>query len=143
MKKKILSLVLLVALVLFTGCTVTTNNINKLSYKDYSSKIKNNDSFILYIGEKNSSLYKTLNDALNELNIEGYMINEDDLGDKELLEFRDKINYTGDTIVFIKDGVDPSTLSHLETGATKKEIINTINDFEYIATTSETASVTE
>lgn len=142
MKKKILSLVLLTVLVFFTGCTITTNNINKISYEEYTNKVESKESFILYIGEKNSALYQTLNQVLNDNNLEAFLINEKDLKDTELLEFRDKINYTGNTIVFIKEGIDPSTLSHLEDGANKTEILNSVINFGFIGT-DETESVTE
>ena len=105
-------LLLIVGLFMLTGCS--SNKIEELSYKELNKKFENKETFILYFdGTDGDVLEDTLNRVLEKENLVAYTINTSKLSQDEINTLRYKADYEEPSIVFIKEGTDPSILTHI------------------------------
>lgn len=119
MKKLILIVVLTFMLV---GCS--NSNYENLTYKQLTNKLENKDTFIILFNDESSEgnlLKKTLEQVLLENNLKAFEINPNDLSEENKISLRPYFSYENASIIFIKDGVDPSKLSHITDELTDKE----------------------
>ncbi len=128
--KYIKYILLLVATLLLVGCT--TDNINYISYDNFIDKVDNKENMILFFGE-NDLLESTLNQVLNDYELEAYTINTKKLSDEELSELKKIVDFEDLAICFIVNGQDPSVLTHLtDEYTTKEDIINSLTNLGFI-----------
>lgn len=105
-------LLLIIGLFMLTGCS--NNKIEELSYKELNKKFENKETFILYFdGTDGDVLEDTLNRVLEKENLVAYTINTSKLSQDEINTLRYKADYEEPSIVFIKEGNDPSILTHI------------------------------
>lgn len=105
-------LLLIIGLFMLTGCS--SNKIEELSYKELNKKFENKETFILYFdGTDGDVLEDTLNRVLEKENLVAYTINTSKLSQDEINKLRYKADYEEPSIVFIKEGNDPSILTHI------------------------------
>ena len=105
-------LLLIIGLFMLTGCS--NNKIEELSYKELNKKFENKETFILYFdGTNGDVLEDTLNRVLEKENLVAYTIDTSKLSQDEINTLRYKADYEEPSIVFIKEGTDPSILTHI------------------------------
>ena len=105
-------LLLIIGLFMLTGCS--NSKIEELSYKELNKKFENKETFILYFdGTNGDVLEDTLNRVLEKENLVAYTINTSKLSQDEINTLRYKADYEEPSIVFIKEGNDPSILTHI------------------------------
>lgn len=105
-------LLLIIGLFMLTGCS--SNKIEELSYKELNKKFDNKETFILYFdGTDGDVLEDTLNRVLEKENLVAYTINTSKLSQDEITTLRYKVDFEEPSIVFIKEGNDPSILTHI------------------------------
>ena len=130
--KKIL--LLLFGLFLLTGCS-NYSNIETISYNDLKEKIENKESFIVIFTNNEVStedgneydykseckvLESTLNSVLVENNLNAYEVVYSKLTQDEKNELAPTIYIENYGIVFVKNGVDSSILTHITDYQTTK-----------------------
>lgn len=105
-------LLLIIGLFVLTGCS--SNKIEELNYKELNKKFENKETFILYFdGTNGDVLEDTLNRVLEKENLVAYTIDTSKLSQDEINTLRYKADYEEPSIVFIKEGTDPSILTHI------------------------------
>ena len=89
-KKTIISL-LFVLCFLVVGCGKTTNYLNSITYKEFSNKISNKDSFVLEIVQTGCSncteFSPKFKSVLEENKVVAYSLNLTDLSQKDAEKF--------------------------------------------------------
>lgn len=136
--KKILFSLLVVFTLLLTGCS--NGNIENIKYDALKTKIENKESFILYVGTS-SSLKTNLNKVLEENNLTAFALSVDKLSDEQKLELNNKISFSGNEIIFVKEGIDPSKKSHITDEYSKeKEIYDQLVNMGFITVLEETTN---
>ena len=130
MKKIIFTILLMFVIV---GCS---GNYNKLSCNKLITKLENKDTFILFVGNNTTnskSLKNTLNTVLKQNNLEAYEINSTSISQDEKNTLRKYFSYEDISIIFFKDGIDPSKLSHItNTNITLDELRNHLTNLGFI-----------
>jgi len=121
MKKNIFVILALLLFPLLTGCS--SKYLKDISIEELNTKLKNNETFVLYFNDENNNIEDTLVKVLEEKNIIGYKINTSKITNDEKLELQTKIDYEKPSIVFVVDGKDPSIMSHITDKDVKKERI--------------------
>lgn len=122
MKKIILVFTLMFLLV---GCS--GSNYTKLNYEKLTKKLDNKDTFILLVNDNSEDgklLKSTLNKVLTTNNLEAYELDSTKITEVEKNKLRTSIGLENISIVFIKDGIDPSKLVHIT------DVLTTENDLE-------------
>lgn len=120
--KKVLLLITL--LFMLTGCS--NNNIKNINYKDLNKKFEEKETFILYFdGETDDILEKNLNKVLEKNNISAYRLDTTKLTKDEINELRYKADYEEPSIIFIKNGIDVSVITHITDIYTTEETLTT------------------
>ena len=105
-------LLLIIGLFMLTGCS--NSKIEELSYKELNKKFENKETFILYFdGTDGDVLEDTLNRVLEKENLVAYTIDTSKLSQDKINTLRYKTDYEEPSIVFIKEGTDPSILTHI------------------------------
>lgn len=134
--KKVLLLITL--LFMLTGCS--SNNIKNISYKDLNKKFENKETFILYFdGTSDDILEDTLNKVLEENNLTAYRLDTTKLKEEQITELRYKADYEEPSIIFIKEGIDPSVITHVTDLYTTKETLTTkLTELGFIKTNTNT-----
>lgn len=131
MKKIIISMFLLLLLV---GCS--NNDYTELNYNELTKKIENKDTFILFVNDKSdeSNLLKnTLKDVLKENGISAYEINSNKITNDEKNELRTSFSYENTSIIFFKDGINPSKLTNINDELiTKNELKTYLTNLGFI-----------
>ena len=110
--KKILLIFLLIFLLV--GCS--SGKYSKLDYQELMNKLENKDTFILLVNDESEDgklLRNTLNKILEENNLSAYEINPNDITQDEKNKIRDYFSYENVSIIFIKDGFNPSKLTNI------------------------------
>ena len=128
--KKVLMVV--VMLLLVTGCS--SNRIEKLSYKELLKKFEAKESFILYFANEDSeTLEKTLNRILNKYELDAYTINTTKLSQEEINNLRLNADYEEPSIVFVREGIDPSVITHVtDNYITEADLTTRLQDMKFI-----------
>ena len=117
-------LILIMALFMLTGCS--SNNIKNISYKDLNKKFENKETFILYFdGTDDEILKDTLNKVLDKNNLTAYRLDTNKLKEEQITELRYKADYEEPSIIFIKEGIDPSVITHVTDIYTTEETLTT------------------
>ena len=105
-------LLLIIGLFLLTGCS--SNKIENISYKDLNKKFENKETFILFFnGTDGDVLENTLNRVLEKENLVAYTLDTNKLSQDEINSLRYKVDYEEPSIIFVKEGTDPSILTHI------------------------------
>lgn len=134
MKKVLMGILLVVSLFALTACT--SNKLTKLNYDKLVKKFDNGDTFILLFNDGSSDgelLKSTLNNLLNEFDLEGYVINPTSLSQDEKNDLRSKIYIETNGIAFINKGVDSSKLAHVtDVYTTRAELLNHLINHGFI-----------
>ena len=130
--RKILIAILFIFVI--TGCT--SNNYNKINYDELVKKTENKETFIILFndGSDDAKLLKnTLNKVLNDNNLKAYMIDSTKITQDEKNKLRPIISYEDLSIVFIKEGIDSSKLSHITDPQTStKNLENHLSNLNFI-----------
>lgn len=129
--KKIL--VLLIAIVLLTGCS---NNLKRVSYNELEKMIENKETFILEISQDGCSHceeYKpTITKVLKDNNIEAYNLNLTYINKKDFNKFNDKYAFSGTpTTMFFKNGKEIFS-SRLVGNISSSKLTNVLKRLDYI-----------
>jgi len=110
--KKIFIAILFIFII--TGCT--SNNYSKINYNELIKKTENKETFIVLFndGTDEAKLLKnTLNKVLNNNDLKAYIIDSTKISQDEKNKLRPTISYEDLSIVFIKDGINSTKLSHI------------------------------
>ena len=129
--KKILYFMSIIGIIILTGCSKSL--LKSLSLDELYNKINNKESFVLYIELGNSTLKNKLEKIVESYNLNGYYIDARKISSDEKLQLEPLIQYDNTEIVFIIDGKDPSSLSHVTNDDTTiKEIEARLKDMKFI-----------
>ena len=129
--KKILYFMSIIGIIILTGCSKSL--LKSLSLDELYNKINNKESFVLYIELGNSTLKNKLEKIVESYNLNGYYIDAGKISSDEKLQLEPLIQYDNTEIVFIIDGKDPSSLSHVTNDDTTiKEIEARLKDMKFI-----------
>lgn len=106
MKKVVKVLLVVISLMLLTGCK---NNMERITYSDLEDKIKDKDTFIMEVSQDGCSHceeYKPIIDEiLNDNNLTAYNLNITYLSEQDYNKFDKKYTFEGTpTTMFFKDG---------------------------------------
>lgn len=137
MKKLFKSLIIIFVLIILAGCSKENSHIKKISLDKFKEKIANKESFALYIGNKDcvhcENYRPTLDEVLDEYNINIYQIDNSKLSEKEYNEFKTYISISGTpTIVFITDGEEETTLNRIVGELSKEDTVEIFKTNGYI-----------
>lgn len=102
--------ILIFGVILMIGCSLKTKSYDEISYQEYSQKIENKETFILYIGSDTCShcqeFTPTLKKVIKKYNLDIKYINVSGLKEEEYAVLRNKTKVKGTpTIVFVRNGV--------------------------------------
>lgn len=111
--KKIVLLIIAVFALTLTGCSNDKELIN-ISYDDLSEKIRNKESFVLYVGSSECShcaeFKPILEKVVNKYNLDVYYINMANISAAKYNAVMKKVDGKGTPItVYIKDGKTESS----------------------------------
>lgn len=131
-------LLLIIALFMLTGCS--SNNIKNISYKDLNKKFENSGTFILYFdGEDDEILENTLNKVLEKNNLIAYKVDTTKLSNNQINELRFKVDYEEPSITFIKNGINPSVITHItDIYTTEKTLTTKLTELGFIEVNTNT-----
>ena len=137
MKKVFKSLLIIFVLIILAGCSSKSSHIKEISLDKFKEKIANKESFVLYVGNENCvhcENYKpTLNEVLDEYNINIYQIDNSKLSSKEASDFKTYISISGTpTIAFITDGEEETTLNRIVGEISKEDTVEIFKTNGYI-----------
>lgn len=118
MKKKWLLLGLLLMVLCATGCGKKITTYEEISYNEFKEKIKDKDSFALFVGSTECSHcdnYKvTLNEFVSDYQVKVYYIDIIKMEQDELKEFMSVVNFKSTpTTVFITDGEEKTVYNRI------------------------------
>lgn len=136
--KKILLFILLVPLIVLTGCSTNNNKyLEIISFDKLSNLIEEKETFILEIyqdGCSHCSVFTPrFKSVLNEYQVNAKAINVSTLTEKEYKKFKNIFGDVGTpTVVFITNGVEKTKINRLVGEASKKEIIRKLKQNGYI-----------
>ncbi len=130
--KKFIKLIclVLVSLIMLTGCG--SRHIKEISFSEFKNMMDSKKTFAVYIGNEDCphcvSYRPTLEDVLDEYNIDIYHLDNSKLSENESSKLIGYINITGTpTVAFITNGEEESTLDRI-VGETSRE--DTIEKFK-------------
>ncbi len=132
--KKIFLILSVLIIIVVTGCSNSSSNLEKINLENLYSKLENKETFIVYFAkDDNTVLEKKLNTILENNNLTGYLVNVNKISDEEKIKLQPTITYEDNSIVFIIDGKDPSKLSHVTSDdVTNNELIARLKDMKFI-----------
>ena len=134
--KKIIRYVLLICVV-FSLCSCSSRHIKQINLDEFKEKIKNKDTFALFIGNEDCShcvAYKpTLEKVLKKYNIKIYHIDNNKLSEKEYNELKSYVYISGTpTIIFFEKGNEESTLSRIVGETSYEDTVEKFKENGYI-----------
>ncbi len=111
MKRKVYILVLLLGVILLSGCS--NNKLKDISYSELKQKLDNNDSFILEVVQTGCSACQDFTprfkDILKEYNITAYSLNLTNLNSTDKKEYSALLNVNSTpTVIFFNKGEEES-----------------------------------
>lgn len=121
MKKFIL---IILFIFMLTGCN--NGSFKPINCNELIQKIEAKESFIvLFTDETNNGelLKENLNKVLKSNNLTAYLINTNNISSDQKNKLRQFISYENLSIVFIKNGIDPSVLTHITDAETPSDTI--------------------
>ncbi|MDD3392869.1 MAG: thioredoxin family protein [Bacilli bacterium] len=126
--KKILTMLLLMIILLITGCSNKLTTYEEITLDDYKQMIENKETFIFYIGSHNCShckLYSVkINDVIEEYQVKVYYLDIADMSDDELSDFQSLVTYSGTpTTIFVSEGKELTTYNRISGNQSKSVII--------------------
>lgn len=135
--RKFMKKIILIFLLTFLLVGCSSSNYHKLNYEKLTTKLENNDTFILLFNNNTTEgdlLKNTLNKVLEKNNLTAYEINSTKLNQEQSNELREYFSYEDISIIFIKDGVDPSKLAHITNSSiTVKDLERHLINLGFIA----------
>ena len=137
MKKiKILSLILLFVLIL-TGCSKESKYLVEISYNEFKQKIANNETFFVEVMQDGCTYCELftpkLEKILAENQVTGYKLNMSKLTEDEHKEF--SLNFGDDgtpTTIFLTEGKELSKLQRITGNVSESKIISKLKGNGYI-----------
>ena len=124
--------------IIFITCGCSNIKIKEINYNEFNDLIKNNESFILYIGSASchncTEFSPRFEEVIKENNIENvYYIDLDALNDDDRKNFNKTINVTGTpTVVFIDNGEEESSFNRINGSVSKEKIVQRLKANNYI-----------
>lgn len=138
MKKLLILTLILLPILLITGCTNNSSSyLDTINFDKLNNLIENKESFILEIYQDGCSHCSVFNprfkSVLNEYKVNAKAINVSNLSEKEFNEFRGIFGDIGTpTVIFIENGIEKTKINRLVGEASKKEIIRKLKQNGYI-----------
>ena len=130
MKRILMVTFMLLLTVCLVGCK--SDKISTISYESFKEKVDKKESLILFFGES-ETMETTLNNVLNNHDLEAYKIKTKNLTDDEINELKLIIDYEDPSICFIIKGDNPSKLTNItDEYVTETKIENVLKDLEFI-----------
>ena len=142
MKYKFLAIILSIIIVLCTIILIFKDNKNNeylinITYSEYEEKIKNNQTFILYIKQTTcthcQSFTPKFEKVLSDYNIKAYVLNLTNMEKEEITKLQSEIDFDGTpTVCFIEKGKELGAFSRINGDKDKKIIIDKLKLRDYI-----------
>lgn len=130
--KRIITIFIL--MFLLVGCS--KGNFTSLNYKELTAKLEKKDTFILLVndGSDNGDFLKdTLNKVLENNDLKAYEFNATKIKESDKNALRNTISFENIGIIFIKDGLDSSKLTHITDVLTSEKVLeNHLKNLEFI-----------
>ncbi|MDD3048859.1 MAG: thioredoxin family protein [Bacilli bacterium] len=128
---------LIIILIAVVGCTTNGSNLKIIDVDKLKTLIKNEDSFILYVSNKKCTICEkfepVFKEVIEEYKLNVYKIDTYTLTTDEFKEMNEYANIQGTpTVEFFNDGKEESTLNRMDGSYTKKMIIQSLTENEYI-----------
>ena len=136
MKKILKALVLIISILLITGCD--GNSVKEIGYDEFDKMISSRKDFIIYVGSETCENCKEFspkfNNIIKEYNIEDvYYVDLDKFSDDEKSKLNKIINISGTpTVAFIDDGVEESSFNRITGNVSEEKIISRLKSNDYI-----------
>lgn len=130
--------ILFIILGIFVLCGCSKSNVKEINFNEFNSLIKDNKTFILYVGSDTCISCKEFSpkfeSVINDNNINNvYYIDLDDLSDNDKNSFNKLINVNGTpTVVFINKGEEESTYNRINGNVSTEKIITRLKANDYI-----------
>lgn len=133
---KILSILLLMLLI-FTGCNQKEKYLIEISYDEFKEKIENKETFFVEIMQDSCSYCQLftpkLEEVLTEYKITGYKLNISTMSEEEYNEFSLAFGKDGTpTTIFLTDGKELSKMQRIQGNVSKQKIITKLKGNGYI-----------
>lgn len=137
MKKGKILIIGMLFMLLCSGCTSSSGNLESITLNDYKKLIKNKETFVLEMMSTDcthcQSLKPKLQKIVKEYGITIKVINLQKLSSNDLKEFTDIIGTSATpTIIFYKDGEEKSVATRINGDVSKEKIIEKFKDNEVI-----------
>ena len=115
MKKIVIAILSLMMLFILTGCGSKNTTYQNISYDEYTQKVENNETFLLFLWQTGCShceaFEPTLNKVIKANNLEVYGLNLAEVTEEQYEVVKNKTFMTGTpTLVYFKDGKNESKL---------------------------------
>ena len=108
----------MIFLLLLTVTACSSSYLSKLNYKKLTTKLDNQESFVLYLTNEDESgltLKNTLTTVCKDNNMKCFYLNTDNLKEDELDSLKEKIAFEdSNIIVFIKKGKENTVLARID-----------------------------
>jgi len=133
---KILSILLLMLLI-FTGCNQKEKYLIEISYDEFKEKIENKETFFIEVMQDSCSYCQVftpkLEEVLNEYKITGYKLNISTMSEEEYNEFSLAFGKDGTpTTIFLTEGKELSKMQRIQGNVSKQKIITKLKGNGYI-----------
>jgi predicted bacteriocin transport accessory protein len=138
MKKMKIVVLLLFAILIFSGCSKSNDSYLKdLSFNELKEKLNNKDEFFFVVTQDGcshcESFIPVLESTLNKEKIVGYNFNLSKLSEDDNKKFEELFKIDGTpTTIFIKDGQEISILQRIYGEASEEQIIQKLKNNGYI-----------
>lgn len=135
-KKKIIFLVMLVGVLLLTGCKNSINSVKEIDFATLQSKIDNKETFILEVIQTGCShceeFSPRLRSVLANYDLTAYSINLSNLTEDEKNKLYEITEISGTpTVCFFKKG-NEEIMNKIVGAVSNKEVITKLKDAKYI-----------
>lgn len=142
MKNKKIILIIIMLLLIFTGCNKEDNTeyLIEINYEEFKQKRENKDTFFFEVIQDGCSACMAyspiLKEILTEYKIVGYQLNINDMTEEEYDEFQLEFKITGTpTTIFLTEGEEISKMQRISGSTTKTKTISKLTANGYIKDT--------